>query len=58
MIWERISQEDDQHVKRLVSLKNPNLASIWIDLDSHYWIVSTFLTRSFHEQILNFSKKL
>ena len=58
MIWERISQEDDQHVKRLVTLNNPNVASISINLDSHYWIVSTFLTRSFHEQILIFSKKL
>ena len=46
MIWERISPGDDQHVKRLVSLNNPNVVLVWIDLDSHYWIVSTFLTSS------------
>jgi len=40
MIWERISPGDDQHVKRRVSLNNPDVASVWIDLDSHYWIIT------------------
>ena len=43
MIWERLLQEDDQHVNRLLTLNHPNLVRIWIETDKHYWIVSTFI---------------
>jgi len=43
MIWERISQEDDKHVNRLLTLNDSNLASIRFEMDTHYWIVSTFI---------------
>ena len=42
-ILERILHEDDQHIRALVGLNNPNLVSMWIDVDSHYWIVSVYL---------------
>ena len=50
MIWERISQQDEQHVRELAGLKNPHLASIWnVEfLDSHYWIVS-ILMQTYHQ---------
>ena len=42
-ILERILHEDDQHIRALVGLNNPNLVSMWIDVDSYYWIVSVYL---------------
>ena len=41
MMWEKIWQEDDKHVRGLIGLNNPNLSS-FLKADTPYWIVSVY----------------